>query len=97
MLALSARVSVLALAVELPARVSVQLTAPELLSEGALHAAVTPEGRPEAMLMVDPPAPLAAAAPPAGVAVTVNVVEASDCMDADAGDSASVKPGGGAT
>lgn len=86
MCALRLRVELPAAADPLPVRVSVQTAAPDALTVGLLHFAVTPPGRPEATLMVEPEAPVGIAAPPAGVAVTVTVVEAFDTMETEAGD-----------
>lgn len=78
-----------ATALELPASVSVHATPPAVVTLGALQAAVKPLGRPEAMLMLDPAAPLAADAPPSGVAVTVTFAEESDSTEIETGDTAS--------
>jgi hypothetical protein len=86
-----------AAAAELPVSVKVHATPPAVVNDAELQLAVTPLGSPEATLMLDPPAPLATAAPPAGVAVTVTVVEPSDCIEADAGEAARVKFGACAT
>lgn len=91
--AVSARVAVPAKAVVLPVSVSVHTTAADEVTDAELQLAVTPFGNPDAMLMLDPPAPLATAAPLTGVAVTVTVVEPSDCIDADAGEAAKMKFG----
>jgi hypothetical protein len=80
-------------AVELPVNVSVHATAPVAVTDAELQLAVTPFGSPDATLMLDPLAPLATAAPEAGVAVIVTVVEPIDCIEAVVGAAVSVKLG----
>jgi hypothetical protein len=91
--AVNPSVAVPAAAVELPVRVSVHITAPAVFTDAELQLAVIPFGRPDTTLMLEPAAPLATAAPPAGVAVTFTVVELSDCIDAAVGEAARVKFG----
>lgn len=82
-----------AAAVELPVNVSVQTTAPALVTVGALHDAVNPFGNPDATLIEDPAAPLATVNPPNGVPVTVTVAVPSDNIDTDPGATASLIAG----
>jgi hypothetical protein len=89
----SPSVAVPATAAELPVNVSVHETAPVAVTDAALQLAVIPFGSPDATLTLDPLAPLATAAPPAGVAVTVTVVEPSDCIAAVDGTGVNVKLG----
>jgi hypothetical protein len=80
-------------ALELPFSVSVHTTAPAGVKVGALQDAVNPFGKPDAMLMVDPAAPLATVNPPNGVPVTVKVAVPRDCIDTDPGATASLIAG----
>jgi hypothetical protein len=82
-----------AAAVPLPVNVSVQTTAPALVTEGALHDAVNPFGIPDATLIVDPAAPLATVNPPNGVPVTVTVAVPRDNIETDPGATASLIAG----
>lgn len=81
-----------AAAVELPVSVSVHTTAPVEFTLGELHEAVNPFGSPEATLMLDPAAPLAAVSPPTGTAVTVTLAVDRDCTATEVGEAASVIP-----
>ena len=74
-----------AAAVELPVSVSVQTTAPDEFTAGALHVVVKPLGSPEATEIVAPAAPVCTTIPPVGVAVTKTVVVESDCTETEAG------------
>jgi len=91
--ALSPRVEDPATAVALPVKVNVHETTPDEFTLGVLHAAVTPFGNPDVMLMDDPAAPLATVKPPFGVAVTVTCPEPSDCSDSELEEAAKVVPG----
>lgn len=88
-LALSTSVGVPAEALALPVSVNVHETAPAVVTLAALHAAVMPVGKPEAMLIVEPVAPVGIVTPPKGVAVIVMVVEAAECIEAGEGEAAS--------
>jgi hypothetical protein len=82
-----------ATAVGLPVNVSFETTAPAEFTVGVLHVPVNPFGNPDATLMLDPAAPFATVTPPTGVAVTVNVAVPSDCIEIEAGATASLIPG----
>ena len=79
-------VDVPATAVELPVNVSVQATAPEEVTVGALRAAVIPLGSPETTLIVEPVAPVGKVTPPPGVAVTVTAAVPSEVMETVTGE-----------
>ena len=89
--AVSPSVVVPAAAAELPVSVSVHTAAPAAFTDAEFQLAVTPFGSPDATLMLDPLAPLATAAPPIGVAVTITVVEPCDFIAAAVGDAVKVK------
>jgi hypothetical protein len=84
---------VLVTAVGLPVSVSVEATAPAAVTVGVLHVPVRPFGNPETTLMLEPAAAVATFIPPSGVAVTVTVAELSDCIEIEAGATASLIPG----
>jgi hypothetical protein len=91
------RVDVPAMALVLPVSVIVRNMAPAEVTPGAPHEAVKPLGNPEAMLMVDPVAPVAKTAPPTGVPVTVTVAVARDGIESVCGDTVIRTPGVGCT
>lgn len=91
--ALKLNEDVLVTATGLPVSVRVEITAPAAVTVGVLHVPVNPFGNPEAMLMLDPAAPLGTFTPPNGVAVTVTVAVPSDGIAIETGAAASLIPG----
>lgn len=91
------RVDVDAIAFALPVSVSLETTAPVELTPGELQDAVIPFGNPDKMVMDEPFPPLAAAAPPTGVSVTVAVTAVADGIEIAWGETVSTTPAAGCT